>query len=454
MANSFTNIAPAKSTGIPYAGGVATSSLGSAMNNVASGTRTNTSTPVTAPPSTPLKSTTVNNTDGSSITHTYHAPSTDSKSSPSPSSSGITQDQVMANLKNAGYSTNSTGILDTASVPSSSAYQTGGNQNASPNLVGTKPPQAGGSNTNYPTVDSNGNPIVKNPPPINNPSDSSYPGLISASAGAYGQSAQVAQEAAQLRQAMAREKQDVLGNPYYSGSVKIGQSGIIDQTQGSQLSALAEEQQALQGQASGLGSLAGTVSPVTQFGVLTDPRTGLPVNGGSAQSTAFSGGQTQNAVAQGTTYANNKATLNAINAPNTGMVDTFNSALKSSGLNTNDTTILNALGNAFNGLTATQYPTLQSGFNNIVGQYAKILGPQKFNSLLQSAKGSTINDFFNILNNEANAVQNSLYSTGTGTNTNPTPSTQSNSASSSFTQGQTAAGGALTWNGTQWVPSK
>lgn len=152
--------------------------------------------------------------------------------------------------------------------------------------------------------------------------------------------------------------------------------------------------------------------------------------GGNAGSAAFQGGSIGQQENMGQTYTNNKATLDAINAPNTGMVDQFNSLMKENGLNQSDTTVLNALANSFNGLGPTTYPALQSGFNNIVAQYAKILGTQKFNSLLQSAKGSTINQFFDMLKNQADAVQNSIYNTGTGQTQNNETSQQTSNQSS------------------------
>lgn len=109
---------------------------------------------------------------------------------------------------------------------------------------------------------------------------------------ALGESAALGEEAGNLRRLMQQQTMSVMGNPWYSGGVRIGQSGLIQQNLGSQLEGLSAQQSALQQLGQSYLSGAGVAAPVqvpygNQF---LDPTTGQPIGGGAA------GGTLQSAV--------------------------------------------------------------------------------------------------------------------------------------------------------------
>ncbi len=168
-----------------------------------------------------------------------------------------------------------------------------------------------------------------------------------------------------------------------------------------------------QGQQIGALGNAGTLTaPHFNGYVGLSPETGQAIGGGQAGSAAFQGGQTNTAEANGALYTQNKAAIDSLNGSNgnTGMKDNFMSILKGNNLNQSDTAVLNGLFNAFNGLGPAQSPVAQNAFNNIMAQYANILGPQKISSMMENAKGTRISDFFDSLDAEAKAVQGGLQS--------------------------------------------
>ena len=170
-----------------------------------------------------------------------------------------------------------------------------------------------------------------------------------------------------------------------------------------------------QGQQIGaLGGAAGASAPVTgPGGVLYQPQSVGPVPQGG--NTTFSGGQAGAQVDQGKQYQSNDATLQTVEGQNGngGMVGDFNSALKQSGLNTGDINVLNSFLQALSSNSSGQYPALQTQFNNVLAQYAKILGPQQISTLLASSKGQTLSQFFNTLSGQAEQVQKGLKGAGT-----------------------------------------
>ncbi len=90
------------------------------------------------------------------------------------------------------------------------------------------------------------------------------------------EAAKVGGEAGKLRQLIQNTKQNVMGNPNYSGTVKIGQAGLVDQNLGTQLQGLAAEQEALSGVGQSYLEAAGNVKPiVSSFGQTAfNPATG------------------------------------------------------------------------------------------------------------------------------------------------------------------------------------
>jgi len=166
-------------------------------------------------------------------------------------------------------------------------------------------------------------------------------------------------------------------------------------------------------QMSALGS-AGTLTAPRQSGyVLLDPTTGQPVGGqGGAQGAAFTGGQIGAAENMGATYAEQGATLTALTGSpdgtgGGGMVSDFNTGLQQLGTNAGSINLGNALQQGLNLNTSGQYAALQTTFQNILAQYAKVLGPQAVNSLLSSSQNTTIAQFFDSLTKQAQQVRES-----------------------------------------------
>lgn len=153
---------------------------------------------------------------------TYHAPT--GASVTQPAQTNISQEQFEKNL--ADY---------TAKNPPVKGYS------GSTNLVGTTIP----------------NEVT----PVEQPSIPSYSGLISKGTDYLSQAGDVAKQAGLLRQNIAKNTQDVMGNPNYSGTVKIGQAANIAQQQGAQLSGLSDQEKALTQQGSAYLSGAGLAAP-------------------------------------------------------------------------------------------------------------------------------------------------------------------------------------------------
>ena len=183
------------------------------------------------------------------------------------------------------------------------------------------------------------------------------------------------------------------GQQQQIGAQEAG-AGLGLTQQGQQISAL-----------TGAGGLAGLKQQGYTF---FDPITQQWVNPGGAEGGAFMGGQVNTRETQGGTYQANKATMTAADQ----IAGSLPSLIKQSGSSPTDVNVLNSLFNAFSTNTSGQYPLVQAAFNNAIAQYAKILGTQRINALLPSAKGSTIESFFNTLKSEAEAVQKGLSTPG------------------------------------------
>lgn len=174
-----------------------------------------------------------------------------------------------------------------------------------------------------------------------------------------------------------------------------------------------------QGQQIGALGTAGSISqPVAgPGGVLMYPQNIGPA--GQGGNSAFGGGQANANVGLGASYQNNSATLGALTGSNdgsgnSGMVGDFNSALQQSGLNSSSVNLGNALKQGLSANTSGQFAGLQNNFQNVLAQYAKILGAQTVNQLMTSSNNQTIAQFFASLSKEAQSVQQGNYSAGTG----------------------------------------
>src|SRR5260221_198324 len=304
--NTFSNkvTTPTFSLPIPQSG----NSFSRAMNNVSNGTKT------TPPPvaSTPLKSTTTKNIDGSSITHEFHAPpkdltqglSVNNGALVSTNNSGIRTDLTSpkqnANTGLLGVSQPSReltpGLLSSTNSTSQNTVPRDNVTNPISNNQGITEEQARANiaKTGYTSDSSTSQPQTTSPIP---PVDNSYGGLI-------GQALLAQQNATKYDKNLAQNINNINSNPNYSLDTQQGRAGTVATTG-------AIESKALQQGATNLFTAAGLKSPVTQFGVLTDPTTGLPISGGSAGSAAFQGGVIGGQQAAGQNYAGMAVANNA-----------------------------------------------------------------------------------------------------------------------------------------------
>ena len=178
------------------------------------------------------------------------------------------------------------------------------------------------------------------------------------------------------------------------------------------------------------------VKPYQNGYVVIDPTTGQAVNPYGASSAAFSGGGVGASENQGAQYQNNSATLAALTGSTdgtgtSGMIGNFNGALQQADTNTSAINLGNALLQGLSANTSGAYAGLQNNFQNILAQYAKILGQQTVNQLMTSSQGGTIADFFNSLTQQANLIQGALQTAGTGqTSSAPSSSSTSNATQS------------------------
>ena len=193
---------------------------------------------------------------------------------------GLTQDQAMKNLQNAGYSTTQDALSGTVTsqpqvqVP---VQRTPSATAATPNLVGQ-------------TFPTEGEPKKEK--------ESVYGGLISKGINSLTEAGEVQKEEGLIRQAMKRTTRDVMGNPYYSGNVRVGLASNIAQQEGARLEGLATERQSLtqQGQAYLQGASLAAPQQVPFGTQYIDPTTGKAID-------IQGGGGNQNPGVQAQTYA-------------------------------------------------------------------------------------------------------------------------------------------------------
>lgn len=136
-----------------------------------------------------------------------------------------------------------------------------------------------------------------------------------------------------------------------------------------------------------LGTAAGLAQPTTQFGVLTSPTTGNPINGKSAQDAAIEGGTiqglqsgAQTSAAAGGSIAAQQATTKAgyQSALQQGqnLQSQVTDLIKSFGLNPSDLNVANAgLQKIAQNVSSPQYKILSNYINDIANTYAQILTP-------------------------------------------------------------------------------
>lgn len=216
-----------------------------------------------------------------------------------------------------------------------------------------------------------------------------------------------------------------VANRYFAGkegAINAGYQGASNLISG------ANTQQGLQQGAAVSG--AGLTAPTTQFGVLTNPQTGQPISGGTPQSAAFSGGQTQASVGLGSTYANNDAALRGAQ----------NQVQSLTGIDITNQTNIPLLTNLFNqweneGVSSPNYQKLTNTLSAINSSYSQVLGYPVDVSNLAKSSGKTIGDVLKNLSDLATQKQAGLKSAGTG----------QTSSSSSNTSGGSTGGGLYGW---------
>lgn len=175
-----------------------------------------------------------------------------------------------------------------------------------------------------------------------------------------------------------------------------------------------------QGQRIGaLGSAGGLTSPtqVSPGNFYVSPETGKDITGGTIS--PFSGGVRQAQVVQGGQYQNNLPILSTAKAVSGNLSSLINSA----NLNSNDLNAANWLQNVYASNTSNPLlPQIQSTFNNVIQQYAKVLGEDPntlISNLLSTSKGATINSLLANLDYQANTYNNNLQGAGTGQAASP-----------------------------------
>jgi len=227
-----------------------------------------------------------------SPSYSYTAPST---------AGGLSQSQVIANLQNF-YNSNPSAAKPTTAVGTTPTYRMD-NGKVVPIIPAENNGGVNPTGSYTPTGSS-----VQNPTGTTAPSQNTglYGQLIGSGVDTLNEAGKVQKEAGLLRQAMQRQTRDVYGNPYYSGTVKVGQAANIAQQQGAQLEGLAAEEKALTTRGQAFMSGAGLAAPVqvpygTQY---VSPVTGESALGASSPSGA--GGQ-QNPQNQAALYANEVA---------------------------------------------------------------------------------------------------------------------------------------------------
>lgn len=240
--NTYSNKAsiftPPAKTASPFMATRQTASpLGTALASASSGK----SSGITPSASTPLKSVTTNNVDGSSTRYEYHAPAKES--------TGLTEADVRNNLAKAGY-TNSAGLL----------------RNGDSSMIGQSTQQPGYSEKTYQEQ------YKANPDSATGTVEPSPYGT-----GVFGQSlqkgtealkeaAKVESQAGLLRQRIAQQKQNIMLDPNAAGAYKLGAAGIIDQNLGTQLSALSDQQKALTSEGQAYMTQAGLIPEALRYG--------------------------------------------------------------------------------------------------------------------------------------------------------------------------------------------
>ncbi len=254
--------------------------------------------------------------------------------------------------------------------------------------------------------------------------------------------------------------------------VQTGKGQILSEEYGNQLlnagNILNEANTAQSQNIGGLESAIGATAPAPQFGVLTNPQTGQPINGQSALDAAVAGGTIQGLQSGAQTAA---ATGGNIQSQQQQTVATYKSALQQGqnlqsqlndlittfGLNPSDVNAVNTgIQKIAQNTSSPQYQVLSNYINDIANTYAQILTPTGgsqtdttrsiASSMLNStASGQSIMATMKALDSAAQAKIAGVPTTQTNTN--------SNTGGGNFTEGQTSSAGGynFVYQGGKWV---
>lgn len=196
------------------------------------------------------------------------------------------------------------------------------------------------------------------PAPTTQPTSSYAQGLLAAKA--------AQDRAANFNKNLGTQLNDISSNPNYIAPIAEGRAGLVQRTgtlEGQRLATIATN----------ATTLADKLAPVAQFGVLTDPVTGLPISGDSAGSAAFKGGQIQGQQNAG----QNAAGMNVANIASKGIKSTIDQFIQQNPqLNPSDLTFANNIAQWASGqqLGDPKYQTLANYLNEYISTLAPILG--------------------------------------------------------------------------------
>lgn len=394
-------------------------------------------------PSTPLKSTTINNADGSSTTHTFHAPADFSKAGRIDSAGNFEVPSKIPGIGFAPASPTSSGALSsnqiavlTGQAPASSlTSSTPTSQKTAQSQASTPTP----SQSPTPTQVSAQAPAYTPPTADAASPQSTYAGLLK-------QAIDAQNRAANYRADLTRNVENTARQGAPVGDVARGLAGQ-ESIQGT------AEEQRLADLASNATALANAYRPYQQGYVLIDPTTGKPVGGGTAGSAAFQGGQIEAQGAQGAQVEGYKSALQQ----GQNLQSQLGDLITSFGLNPADVNAVNSGIQAIARNTSDpRYQILNNYINDIANTYAQILTPPGGSAtdttrgiaasmLDATAKGTSILDVMKSLDAAANAKI-----AGTPTY----QGSQSAQNTGSFSEGQTASSGGydFVYRNGKWVP--
>lgn len=177
---------------------------------------------------------------------------------------------------------------------------------------------------------------------------------------------------------------------------------------------VSQAQTGAQQKQAGLAGAAGLSAPVqvNPGNFYVSPTSGKDITGGDID--PFKGGQRQGMVSQGAQYQSNLPIISTAKA----LSGNLSGLIQQAGLNSNDLNAANWLQNVYASNTSNPVlPQIQSQFNNIITQYAKVLGVDPgtlITSLTSTSRGQTINDLLANLDQQARTYNNNLANPNAG----------------------------------------